>query len=248
MKRYFAALMFFTRLPLHRVVDVPAEYFKRVVELWPFVGWITGGFTALLLFASAAILPFTVAILIALAGRVILTGALHEDGLADFCDGFGGGTTRERVLAIMKDSHIGTYGVLGLILYFLIIVAIWSSIPLDVLCVVIIAGDSWSKFCAAQIIDFLPYARKAEEAKSGTIYDRFSVGSFLLAAVGGLLPCVLLPMEVFGAYLTPIVVVALLILLMKKRINGYTGDCCGATFLLCELSFYLTVSALWKLW
>ncbi|MDE6423325.1 MAG: adenosylcobinamide-GDP ribazoletransferase, partial [Muribaculaceae bacterium] len=141
-----------------------------------------------------------------------------------------------------------TYGVLGLILYFLVIVAIWSSIPLDVLCVAIIAGDSWSKFCASQIIDFLPYARKAEEAKSGTIYDRFSVGSFLLAAVGGLLPCVLLPMEVFGAYLTPIVVVALLILLMKKRINGYTGDCCGATFLLCELSFYLTVSALWKLW
>ena len=248
MKRYFAALMFFTRLPLHRVMDVPAEYFKRVVELWPFVGWVTGGFTALLLFASAAILPFTVAILIALAGRVILTGALHEDGLADFCDGFGGGTTRERVLAIMKDSHIGTYGVLGLILYFLIIVATWSSIPLDVLCVTIIAGDSWSKFCASQIIDFLPYARKAEEAKSGTIYDRFSVASFLLAAVGGLLPCVLLPMEMWIANLAPMAVVALLILLMKKRINGYTGDCCGATFLLCELSFYLTISALYKCW
>lgn len=246
MKRFFAALMFFTRIPLHRFVDVPSDYFKRVVELWPFVGWITGGITALALYGCARLFPFSVAVIMALVVRVILTGALHEDGLADFCDGFGGGTTRERVLAIMKDSHIGTYGVLGLILYFLIMVSIWSALPIVVLCPAIIAGDAWSKFCASRMIDYLPYARKVEESKSGTIYERFSVRAWLLALVGGVLPFVLLPVRIWICGVTPVIVVAGLILLMKKRISGYTGDCCGAAFLLCELSFYLTLSALWN--
>lgn len=246
MKRFFAALMFFTRLPLHRVVNVPSSYFKRVVELWPFVGWITGGVTSLALYGSAHIFPYSIAVVLALLVRVLLTGALHEDGLADFCDGFGGGTSRERILAIMKDSHIGTYGVLGLILYFLIIASAWWAVPLKVLCPAIIAGDAWSKFCAAQIINFLPYARKVEESKSGAIYERFGVLAWILAALGGVLPCALLPMRLWIACIAPAAVVALLILLMKRRIGGYTGDCCGACFLLCELSFYLSISAIWN--
>lgn len=246
MRRFLAALMFFTRLPLHKIVDVPSEYFKRVVELWPFVGWITGGVTSLALYGCAHIFPYTVAVVLTLLVRVLLTGALHEDGLADFCDGFGGGTSHERILAIMKDSHIGTYGVLGLILYFFIMVSAWSTIPLMILCPAIIAGDAWSKFCAAQIINFLPYARKAEESKSGTIYERFGVWAWILAAIGGILPCALLPALMWIACIPPVLVAAMLILLMKKRIGGYTGDCCGACFLLCELSFYLSISALWN--
>lgn len=246
MKRFFAAMMFFTRLPLHRVVDVPPAYFKRVVELWPLVGWVTGGITALALYGCAQIFPYTVAVILAILARVLLTGALHEDGLADFCDGFGGGTSRERILIIMKDSHIGTYGVLGLILYFLIIVSAWSAVPLTVLCMAILAGDSWSKFCASQIINFLPYARKVEESKSGAIYERFDVWALIPAAVGGVLPCTLLPGCLWIACIAPAAVATMLILLMKKRIGGYTGDCCGACFLLCELSFYLSISALWN--
>lgn len=246
MKRFLAALMFFTRLPIHRIVNVPSAYFKRVVELWPFVGWITGSITALVLYACCTIFPFTLAIIIAITARVILTGALHEDGLADFCDGVGGGTSRERILAIMKDSHIGTYGVLGLILYFLTTVSVWTTIPLMVLLPTIIAGDAWSKFCAAQIINFLPYTRKVEESKSDTIYERFGIWAWLLAAAGGTVPGVLLPMSLWIAYIAPVAVAALLILLMKRRIGGYTGDCCGACSLLCELSFYLSISALWN--
>lgn len=244
MKRFFASLMFFTRIPLHKVVQVPSEYFKRVVELWPYVGWITGGVTALALLGCAQIFSFPVAVIMALLARVLLTGGLHEDGLADFCDGFGGGTSRTRILDIMKDSHIGTYGVLGLILYFFFIVETWSHIPLAILCPAIIAGDSWSKFCAAQIINFLPYSRKKEESKSGTIYERFCPIAWILALIGGLLPCILLPLKLWVACTTPVAVAGLLILLMKKRIGGYTGDCCGACFLICELSFYLTISAL----
>lgn len=112
-----AAFIFFTRLPFWRIREVPAECFKHVVPYWPLSGWLTGGIMAGVLWLSAQILPFSVAVLLALAARLLITGALHEDGLADFFDGFGGGTNRERILSIMKDSHIGSYGVIGLIFY-----------------------------------------------------------------------------------------------------------------------------------
>ena len=125
-----AAFIFFTRLPFWRIREVPAECFKHVVPYWPLSGWLTGGIMAGVLWLSAQILPFSVAVLLALAARLLITGALHEDGLADFFDGFGGGTNRERILSIMKDSHIGSYGVIGLIFYFLLLWSLLMSLPL----------------------------------------------------------------------------------------------------------------------
>ena len=108
--KLLASLIFFTRLPFWKIADVPPVYFKRVVDYWPFVGWLTGGIMAGTLWITAEFLPVQIAVLMALAARLLVTGALHEDGLADFCDGFGGGTSRDKILSIMKDSHIGTYG------------------------------------------------------------------------------------------------------------------------------------------
>jgi len=115
MKNIAAALIFFTRLPFWRlkVFQVSPEHFKQAINYWTVTGWLTGGVMAGTLWLSAWILPESVAILIALLSRLLITGALHEDGLADFLDGFGGGNHKERILSIMKDSHIGTYGVLG---------------------------------------------------------------------------------------------------------------------------------------
>ena len=116
--RIWASLIFFTRLPFWRLHQPPKECYQSVVEHWPLVGWLTGGVMAATLYFSSMVLPYTVAVILAIAARLLLTGALHEDGLADFFDGFGGGgNDRQRILDIMKDSHIGTYGVLGLILY-----------------------------------------------------------------------------------------------------------------------------------
>jgi len=234
-----AALMFFTRLPFWRISQVPAESFKRVVPYWPLAGWLTGAITTGVLWLCAQVLPLSAAWILAIISRLFITGCLHEDGLADFCDGFGGETTRERVLNIMKDSHIGTYGVIGLIVYFLLLTQA-SAIGLPVLLKIIIVGDAWSKMCAAHIIHFLPYCRKAEEAKILTVYERMTQGEWFLCLAFGLVPTLLfLPYELYPALLTPMAVTALLMLLMKRRIGGYTGDCCGATFLLSELSFYL---------
>ena len=118
MVNILASFIFFTRLPFWRFYQPPKEAYATVVEHWPLVGWLTGGIMAGTLFLACHILPFSIAVILAVIVRLFLTGALHEDGLADFFDGFGGGTDRERTLAIMKDSHIGTYGVIALIFYY----------------------------------------------------------------------------------------------------------------------------------
>lgn len=235
-----AALIFFTRLPFWRLRKVPAQCFKHVVPYWPFAGWLTGGIMAGILWLTAQVLPFPVAVLLALISRLLATGALHEDGLADFFDGFGGGTSRERILAIMKDSHIGSYGVIGLILYFLLSWTLLASLPLPLACIILLTGDAWSKFTSSQLINCLPYARKEEESKAKVVYDRMSAGEFLFGFVCGALSLVLfLPMRFWMAAVCPLIALILLVVLMKRKLQGYTGDCCGATFLLSELSFYL---------
>ncbi len=237
-----AAFIFFTRLPFWKLKTVPAECFRNVVGYWPLVGWLTGGSMAFVLWLCSMILPYPVAVLLAIIGRVLITGALHEDGLADFFDGFGGGTTRERILAIMKDSYIGTYGVLGLILYFLLLGWLLISIPVQQALWIVLAGDVWAKFVAAQLPNVLPYARKEEESKAKTIYNRMKPWVFIRCFIFGALPLlVLVQPKLWLAGLLPILVFLLLYRLMNKKIQGYTGDCCGAVFLLCELSFYLAV-------
>lgn len=248
--KLLAALIFFTRLPFWRITDVPSVYFKRVVDYWPFVGWLTGGVMAGTLWITAEFLPIQVAVFLALATRLLITGALHEDGLADFCDGFGGGTSRERTLSIMKDSHIGTYGVIGLLFYFGLVWSILTTLSVPLACIAILSGDAWSKFCAAQIINALPYTRKEEDSKAKVIYDRMNKSTLLLVFLAGVLPMLsFLDMEYWWAAIAPVLVITGLISLMKKRIQGYTGDCCGAAFLLCELSFYLVINLIYtNLW
>lgn len=244
MQRIFAALIFFTRLPLWRVVTVDQRHYARVVELWPLIGWLTGGLMALTFWAASMVFEPLCAATLAILSRTLLTGALHEDGLADFCDGMGGGTSRDRILAIMKDSHIGTYGVIGLIFYYALTIFAVSSLPVGCACLLLIAGDSWSKFCASQIINMLPYARTAEQAKNRTVYTRFTPAAEIIAIIIGAAPLALLPYPMQWAAAAPMVASGLIFMLLHRKIGGYTGDCCGAVFLISELAFYLTAAAL----
>ena len=243
--RLLAALTFFTRLPFWRIREIPAEHFKRVVPLWPVAGWLTGLVMALVLWLCSQVMPLTLAWILALVARLLLTGALHEDGLADFIDGFGGGTSRERTLAIMKDSHTGTFGVLGMFLYGILLYNLGNSVPTPLLLLLIPCFDSWAKGCAAQLINLLPYARDDGSAKIGTSYTRMKAGEPLLCLAAGAAPftalvlCGALPRNFLLLMPLPAATVLLLAALMKRRIGGYTGDCCGAAFLLAELSLYL---------
>jgi adenosylcobinamide-GDP ribazoletransferase len=190
---------------------------------------------------TVQVFPLQVAVVFAMLSRVLVTGALHEDGLADFMDGFGGGGgDRERTLEIMKDSHTGVYGVIGLVFYFLLSCILLSGLQPPDACLIVLIADPFCKFIASQITWFLPYARTASTSKSGVVYCRMSAGPFAISALSGLLPLALVP-HAWWLVMTlfPISVCTLLLQLMKRRIGGYTGDCCGALFLLCELSFYL---------
>lgn len=248
----FASLSFFTRLPFWKLTNIDKEYYERVVPLWPLVGYLTGGAMALIAWLTFS-LPVYTSVILCLITRVLITGALHEDGFADFCDGFGGGVTRQRTLEIMKDSHIGTYGVLGLILYFLLQVTTIGGImtklddPLSI-AAVLITADVFCKWISSTIIYFLPYARKEEEAKNKLIYKEVKWSEKIISLIIGILPLTLTITltitltttitAIIAAASFSILTAVYLFHLMNRKIQGYTGDCCGATFIITEAVFY----------
>lgn len=244
--RIWAALIFFTRLPFWRLYQPPKACYETVVEHWPLVGWLTGGVMAATLYGASMVLPYQVAVLVAIVMRLLLTGALHEDGLADFLDGFGGGgNNRQRILDIMKDSHIGTYGVIGLVLYLLLLFFSLSSMSPEMAALAILAADPYAKMFTAQLVSMMPYARREEEAKAKVIYRKITLVSGVSLAVQGLLPIGLF-VWYMGIVWEPLIFIPALVmyflyLLIWRRLHGYTGDCCGAVCLMVELSVYLTL-------
>jgi len=247
--RIWASLIFFTRLPFWRLHQPPQEAYRSVVEHWPLVGWITGTSMAAVLYFGTMFFPYEIAIILAILTRLLITGALHEDGLADFIDGFGGGgSNRQRILDIMKDSHIGTYGVISLILYFLLLfLALLSMSPLDA-AITIAAADPFAKMMSAQLIQMMPYARTEETAKNHTVYRQFDIKAGISLAFQGLLP-IGLYIYIMNARIDwqlllfiPAIIMYFIYLLIWRRLRGYTGDCCGALFLITELSTLLIAS------
>ncbi len=247
----WAALIFFTRLPFWRIYQPPKESYRAVVEYWPLAGWLTAGVMAAILYFGPAVFPYALVVAFAILARLLMTGALHEDGLADFCDGFGGGTDRERILAIMKDSRIGTYGVLGLVVYFLLLFLALYLLPPETAALTVLAADPFSKMLAGQIVQMMPYARTEAEAKNKVVYRKVNIAGSISLAFQGLLPVV--PLLVFCDVVTaqwhlvvfvPCLMMYFLYLKIWHKLRGYTGDCCGAMFLLVELSLYLTVCAI----
>ena len=247
--RVWAAFIFFTRLPFWRLHQPSKESYNSVVEYWPLTGWLTGGAMAATLYFGSLVLPYAVAILLAIVVRLLITGALHEDGLADFLDGFGGGgNNRQRILDIMKDSHIGTYGVIGLLLYHLLLFATLLSLSPIMAALTILAATPYARMVTAELIIMMPYARREEEAKTKTVYRKIDWPAGISLAIQGLLP--------IGLYLwytelswemiifIPCLVMYFLYLLIWNKLRGYTGDCCGAVCLLVELTVYLVVCAL----
>lgn len=239
--------MLFTRLPLWKLHGVDASHFRRAAQYWPFAGWITGSIMCITYCAASQVLPPGTAMLAALGMRMLLTGALHEDGLADFCDGMGGGRDRAHILSIMKDSHIGTFGVLGLIIYILGMYSLLSSLSAHSACLVcpmLLTADVWSKSCAAMLTGQLTYARREEEAKTRVVYAPMQWGWQAMRTLLAMAPIAYLCLRLGWmphplAMAAPLLTELLMMLWMRRRLQGYTGDCCGATFLLCEASFYM---------
>ena len=244
--RIWASLIFFTRLPWWRIYQPPRDSYRTVIEHWPLTGWITGGVTAAILYFGSMMFPYIITVLIAIAARLFITGAFHEDGLTDFFDGFGGGgTCRARILEIMKDSRIGTFGVIALLFYELLLIFSLYSMGPTYAALAMLAADPFSKLVTAQLPLILPYARAEEQSKSGVTYRKYNVLAGISLALQGLLPLALffylvdVPVRWELIIFVPCIVMYFLYMFIHRRIGGYTGDCCGAICLLVELTFYL---------
>ncbi len=248
----FAALRFFTRLPVPVWVGHSAEQLNHAARYFPLVGVIVGAIGAGVTLAATSVWPMSIAVLLGMAATLLATGAFHEDGLADSVDGFGGGWTRDDVLSIMKDSRIGSYGAIGIGIALLTKYEALANLggvfprgfppvtPWLTLAATIVAGHSVSRFASTTLLYALDYARDDDSAKSKPLATRMGRGELAVAALSGLAPCALLPWPRAALALVLVAVVTWLAArYFVKRIGGYTGDCLGATQQLTEIAFYL---------
>jgi adenosylcobinamide-GDP ribazoletransferase len=245
------ATQFLTRLPTPRLRDFDSSWLAQSTRYFPLVGVLVGLANVLLWWLASRRLPASVSIGLMMGFSMLLTGAFHEDGFADTCDGLGGGSSRERALAIMQDSRIGAFGAIGL---FLMLGLKWTTLlalPGAVFAQCVVASHMLSRWCAIGLIAFLPYARADAGAKSKDFAGRLRGGEWILSGVIGLFGLAPLawlsrrggiPLD-WAALAAGVGVAAVIAVLsglyVRHRIGGYTGDCLGGVQQLTELGFLL---------
>jgi len=240
------ALQFLTRLPVPAQGIYSAQRMARAVGFFPLAGCLVGAIMAAVFLASAALLPMPVAVCIALCSGLLLTGAFHEDGLADTFDGLGGHVPAERALEIMRDSRLGSYGTLALIASLALrYTALVSLTPLAV-CIALVAGHGLSRLSSVLVIAGSRYVR--EEGTGKPVADGVPPGSLRTAlATGALLLLAWSLLQPLPSLLPPLAGLVLGHLWMRRfvegRIGGYTGDTLGAVQQASEVGFYLGFAA-----
>ncbi len=247
---FFIALGFFTRLPVPGWVEFAPEKLGQAARFLPWVGWIVGLISALVYGLAVQVLPVDLAVVLAMAAGIRTTGAFHEDGWADTCDGLGGGWNRAQILAIMKDSRIGSYGTIGLVLMllakYLALVDLGAEQDYPVIAALLVAHPL-SRLTAVSLMAVLDYARSDDSAKSATVARRPTLAELGIATLGGILPLLLLnPVEAFLVLVLAAVVGVLAMRTFALRLGGYTGDCLGATQQVAEMIIYLGLLGAWN--
>ncbi len=226
-----AALLYFSRLPVPGAPAMDDDDWRRSMSWWPLVGVVVGALIAATWWVAEVGLglPPGVAVGCALGVGALATGALQEDGFADVCDGFGGGKSKEHVLEIMRDSRIGAYGVVGLVMLIGLKWQTMAALPPALLPPALIAVHAASRAWAAALMVFLPYAR-TDASRGSYVSSRLRGGRLAVAATTGAVPvAVLLPLPLAAATLaTGAVVWAGCSLWYRHRLGGFTGDGLGA--------------------
>lgn len=239
---FFAALMLLTRIPVKwdKISPDHPPNMHRCLWAYPFVGMLLGSITAIVYFGfSLTTIPSSVAVVITLCFLIFLTGAFHEDGLADTADGFGGGHDKQAKLEIMRDSRIGTYGGLALIAAFLIkIFALIELSQTEVIKILIIAAV----YSRLMILIMLILLEPAREDSLSTQSGKPS-GNILLFAIAGSLFVAGLIINVRVALIMFVVAVTITYLfsrLARRQVGGYSGDILGASQQISEITIYVT--------
>ena len=245
---FFIALQFFTRLPIPLWIGFESDWLHHASRYFPLVGIVVAAMTSAAYALAAWIWPQAIAVLLSTIAGIYLTGAFHEDGFADVCDGFGGGSTPQRVLEIMKDSRIGAYGAIGIGLLLALKCVVLSNLPVQAVIVALFIAHPLSRLFAAALIWLLDYARA--EGKAKPLAQHMSAVEFLIGAVTASIPVMVAGLTGRLSWYVILVGTAAaaaaavwLSRFFLRRIGGYTGDCLGAVQQVAEVAFYLGVLA-----
>ncbi|HTI18673.1 MAG TPA: adenosylcobinamide-GDP ribazoletransferase [Trinickia sp.] len=235
-----AALGYFTRVPVPRGLGADVHDLAGAIRYFPLVGALVGATGAVVYLFACRVFAPSIAVLLSMAATLALTGAFHEDGLADCCDGFGGGATRDDVLRIMRDPRIGAFGAIGLMVALVLKWQALVALPPLAAAWLMIAAHAASRALAASYLVTLDYARA--EGKAQPVAQRLAPRAYALAAALGL-PWLLWP-DWRAGLLALGVAFALRMLLARyfmRRLGGYTGDCLGFAQQVFEIAIYLSV-------
>ena len=234
---FFLALGFFSRIPMPAWIEYSPENLNRASRYFTLVGWLLGGLVALVFLAADYLFSNSISLWLAMVFSLLLTGAFHEDGLADTADGFGGAFVREKKISIMKDSRIGTYGAAALVMallgkYLLLIEN--TQIALS-----IFIAYALSRAVAASLVFDMRYVADDDGSKSKPLANNQSKTDLVIL----LATC--LPIFFLMHWQKAVLIIATLILIryaakcyFQKQIGGYTGDCLGAAQQVSELVIY----------
>lgn len=245
---FLNALMFYTRIPVPRNLPYSDEMLNSATRWFPFIGWMIGGVGAGVFYGLQFVFPANLAVLLSMIATIFVTGAFHEDGFADFCDGFGGGYTKEKILTIMKDSRIGTYGSIGLVSMLSVKILSLTALDLKLIPLILVAGHALSRLMPVLVIFTSEYARADLESKSKPIGKKGKTTDLLMAIFFGLFWLAFLPL-LFPAIIVPLLLLVTVVFrrYIVGKLGGYTGDCLGALQQLSEVIFYLGSIALQNL-
>lgn len=249
------AIQFLTRLPVPPFAYYNPQWLHQSSRHFPAVGLLVGLLCAGVFWLGSILFTPLVAAVISTVFGIRLTGGFHEDGLADSCDGLGGGLTRERTLTIMKDSRLGTYGVLGLVSALLLKVTLLASMPLSVAIIALIIGHTASRLLCISLLALLPYGGEIEHAKAKPMAQQLTPLQGVLSSgwliLAGVLVTIIFPNTMHQIGLGQWLLTLLLALiatdymrrLLYRRLEGYTGDGLGATQQVSEVTIYIGLAA-----
>ena len=220
-------------------VTFEEDSLSRSVKFFPLVGLAVGSGAALLQSVLIVHLARPLTAFVVLTYLVLITGCLHEDGLADTADGFGGGWTKDRVLAILRDSRIGSYGAIALVLSLLARYLLLASLPMERFIAYVISAHVLCRWSSLPLSYFLPPARE-QEGQGARIAKLTSFSSLLF---GSALSTAIVIFALRRSSVAPLLVAPLIVLVSgwfyNRKIGGVTGDCFGATNQLTEIAIYV---------